>query len=67
MSVLVVASELSDGVAHSEVPQLNGVIRTARQERVVCINISEASIVELDGMSVFLVSIIDSPDDLVSC
>ena len=67
MSVLVVASELSDGVAHSEVPQLNGVIRTARQERVVSIDISKATIVEFDCMSVFLVAIIDRPDDLVSC
>ena len=66
MSVLVVASELSDGVAHSEVPQLNGVIRAARQERVVSIDISKAAIVELDSMSVFLVAIIDCSDDLVS-
>ena len=67
MSVLVVASELSHWVAHSEVPQFNGVIRTARQERVVSIDISKATIVEFDGMSVFLVAIIDRPDDLVSC
>lgn len=61
----MVACKLSHWVAHSEIPKLDGVVRTACQESVVSILIIERTFVEFHSVDMPLVRVTHCADCFV--
>ena len=65
MAVLVMASELTHMLAHPKIPQLNHVVCTPRQERIVSLWVRKRSLEKFDCMRVSLMTIIQDLNRLV--
>ena len=61
----MMASELTHRVPHSQIPKLDRVVSTARQESIVSILIVERALIKFNRVDVPLVSVTHSPDSFV--